>query len=111
MTDFKPCQFCAQLCGVVTTDEVWVKSEWHSCSRHAYQVSHCYSYDDNNVNVYGYWFSLQYNDHVWTFSFSTDSLSVFTNYGPKLKYMYNGPTLPITPENALDKLQTMITFS
>lgn len=115
MTKFRLCQFCSRPCQVLSQEDPFIHSEWYICKNHPFSVTHLQSYDDNDIHVLSYWFIVKHRDNDWTFNFInsklTKELSVWTFINIDPNYIYKGRFLPINPENALAKLQTMITFS
>ncbi len=116
------CKFCNRPC-VDSTDPMWFSSTvigMQICDQHPYVVT-CYYYKDKPFNSpITYEFLVNYKGKDWCFTFDIElGTELFTlNLWPGNKRWANSKPpvwtsqdAKITPENALAKLPTILTFS
>ena len=116
------CKFCNQPCKE-TTDPVWESSTVigvQICDRHPYSVT-CYYYKDKPFDSpITYEFMVPHKGKYWCFTFDihngTDlfTLNVWTGdkrWAKSKPPVWTSEDANITPENAIAKLPTILTFS
>lgn len=106
------CKFCYQPCISSSTPESSVQIE--RCYNHPYTVKHLYLTD--NPSHLEYIFTVPYKGHRYNFNFSELDIPSLSPYclevSSESQMFLSIDEIPnITPENALDKLPTIITFS
>jgi hypothetical protein len=107
------CKFCHQPCQKSPVDESAISIE--RCYNHPHVVKAMY-YKDQPDEMIDFMFVVLYKERKYVFTFGTyHNLEIHSSYFELScdgKWIFDMDGSPdITPENALDKLPTLLTFS